>query len=325
MSAAMMNWNYIDVLLVALVVLSVLNGWRRGFLLGLLDLLRWAGSLLLGLRFYQTVARWLGPHVNWPEAWDRPVAFILTTALAGALIGLTGYLLLRRLPKDVHRRKLNRALGVAPGFVSGVISAAIAASLLLALPLPEGLRSRARESVLTNRLAESTEDLEAALAPIFDEAIAQTLNKLTVEPESDETVQLPFKVADTHPRPELEAQMLALVNEERAKVGLSQLAPDPELTEVARLHSADMFARGYFSHYTPEGRDPFARMREAGVTFRTAGENLALAPTLSIAHTGLMNSPGHRANILRPQFGRLGIGVLDGGSRGLMVSQEFRN
>jgi uncharacterized protein YkwD len=86
-----------------------------------------------------------------------------------------------------------------------------------------------------------------------------------------------------------------------------------------------MFARGYFSHVTPEGRSPFDRMEAAGVSFRTAGENLALAPTLRIAHTGLMNSPGHRANILRPAFGRLGIGVMDGGPRGLMVTQNFRN
>jgi len=86
-----------------------------------------------------------------------------------------------------------------------------------------------------------------------------------------------------------------------------------------------MFARGYFAHVTPEGVDPFTRMREAKVSFLTAGENLALAPTLQIAHTGLMNSPGHRENILRPSFGRVGIGIMDGGLHGLMISQEFRN
>ena len=119
--------------------------------------------------------------------------------------------------------------------------------------------------------------------------------------------------------------MLELVNRERAAAGLAPLAPDPELTEVARAHSTDMFARGYFSHITPEGRSPFDRMNAAGVKYQTAGENLALAPTLPIAHNGLMNSPGHRANILRPEFGRVGIGIMDGGARGLMVTQNFRN
>jgi uncharacterized protein YkwD len=66
-------------------------------------------------------------------------------------------------------------------------------------------------------------------------------------------------------------------------------------------------------------------MRRDGVRFITAGENLALAPTLRIAHRGLMNSPGHRANIMNPSFGRVGIGILEGGSHGLMITQNFRN
>jgi uncharacterized protein YkwD len=86
-----------------------------------------------------------------------------------------------------------------------------------------------------------------------------------------------------------------------------------------------MLRRGYFAHVTPEDKDPFDRIREANVRFLTAGENLALAPSLQMAHTGLMKSPGHRANILRPVFGRVGIGIMDGGFRGLMVTQNFRN
>src|SRR5204862_6882910 len=117
----------------------------------------------------------------------------------------------------------------------------------------------------------------------------------------------------------------SLINQERTSQGLRAIEADPELTQVAGGHSADMFEGGYFSHNTPEGEDSFERMKDSGVKFRTAGENLALAPTLQIAHTGLMNSPGHRANILNPQFGRVGIGILAGGRHGLMVSQEFRN
>jgi uncharacterized protein YkwD len=119
--------------------------------------------------------------------------------------------------------------------------------------------------------------------------------------------------------------MLELVNKERTKRGLQPVKADAEMTTVARAHSKDMFARGYFSHYTPEGKDPFDRMKAANVKFIAAGENLALGQTLAICHQGLMNSPGHKANILRPNYGRLGIGILDGGIHGLMISQEFRN
>ena len=64
-------------------------------------------------------------------------------------------------------------------------------------------------------------------------------------------------------------------------------------------------------------------MLKAGVEFFIVGENLAFAPTLEIAHDGLMQSPGHRKNILEEEFERVGIGVIDGGSYGRMFVQVF--
>ena len=321
-----MTFNAIDIVLVVLMLLSALNGWRRGFIMGLLDLLGWILSLVAGLRFYQPVARWLGARVDlWSEVWDQPLAFILIAASVAGAVHLLSYAFLRPLSEDVHERSLNRLFGLIPGLANGLITAAIVAALLLSVPLHEGLSERARSSALVNRLAVYTERLENALHPVFGDAIARTLNLLTVQPDSDERVNLPFTVPVSRPRPDLEAEMLRLVNTERIAAGLGALAADPELTEVARSHSADMFARGYFAHDTPEGRDPFDRIRAADVRFLTAGENLALARTVQIAHTGLMNSPGHRANILRPEFGRVGIGIMDGGMRGVMVTQNFRN
>ncbi len=319
----MASFNIVDLLLVLIVLLSVLNGYRRGFILGMLDLLGWILCLLAGLRFYQPVARWLVPPVS--TTWAQPLAFVLIAIVTGLLVQLLGYALLRRLPEDVHRRPVNQLFGLVPGLATGLITAAIISALLLAIPFNATLHERASESRIVNRLAVYSAQLEAVLHPVFGDAIARTLNLLTIQPESTERVELPFKVATPRPRPDLEAKMLQLVNQERVAAGLKPLAADPELTEVARKHSTDMLARGYFAHATPEGRDPFDRIREANVTFLAAGENLALAPTVEVAHTGLMNSPGHRANILRPQFGRVGIGIMDGGIRGLMATQNFRN
>jgi uncharacterized protein YkwD len=163
------------------------------------------------------------------------------------------------------------------------------------------------------------------LAPIFEPAVQRTLQAVMVDPESRERIALQFRVDDGQPRPDLEAQMLDLVNAERRAHGLKAVQPDPILAELARAHSRDMLARGYFAHVTPEGNDLSDRMQQARIGYLSAGENLALAPSLYTAHTGLMHSPGHRANILRPQFGRLGIGILDSGKHGLMVTQDFRN
>ncbi|HEU4794723.1 MAG TPA: CvpA family protein [Pyrinomonadaceae bacterium] len=321
-----MAFNVIDLLLIAVIILSLINGYRRGFVHGVLDLAGWVLSLLAGLRYYQPVAQWIGPRIDmWSEVWDQPIAFIFIGVIVTVIVHLIGNALLKRLPKDIDERPVNRALGLLPGFANGLIVAAILSALLLAVPLSEGLSERARDSVVASRLSVYAERLESQLRPVFAEAIGRTFNLLTIRPDSSERVTLPFKVESTRPRPDLEQQMLEMVNKERIASGLRPLVADPELTEVARRHSADMFARGYFAHDTPEGRTPFDRMRDANVNFLTAGENLALAPTLPVAHTGLMNSPGHRANILRGQFGRVGIGIMDGGMRGLMVSQEFRN
>jgi uncharacterized protein YkwD len=318
--------NPIDILLVIVILLSALNGYRRGFVHGVLDLAGWVLSLIAGLRYSQPLAQWLGPRIDvWSETWDQPIAFVLIAIFVGVLVQAIGYALLRRLPEDINERRANQVFGVIPGFINGLIIVAILSALLLAIPLSESLSERTRDSALVNRLAVYAERLEGQLRPVFGEAIARTMNLLTIRPDSDEKVTLPFKVENPRPRPDLEKQMLDLVNQERQAAGLNPLAADPELTVVARQHSTDMFARGYFAHDTPEGKSPFDRMQQAGVRFLTAGENLALAPTLPLAHTGLMNSPGHRANILRPQFGRVGIGVMDGGMRGLMISQEFRN
>lgn len=320
-----MTVNLIDIALVVIVLLSIAYGWRRGFICGSFDLLRWVVSLLAALRFYQPVARGLKQLNLWSDVWNQPLAFLLIAIIAGVAIHLIGYAILKRLPKDLHKRTTNKVFGTLPGLANGLIAAAIISALLLSIPLNEGLRERARNSPLANRLGGYTESLEASLRPVFEGAISETLNLLTIKPESTERLSLPFTVAQSNAKPQLEARMLELVNAERVANGLHPLAADPELTAVARRHSADMFRRGYFAHVTPENRTPFDRIREANVGFLTAGENLALAPSVQIAHTGLMKSPGHRANILRWSFGRVGIGIMDGGIHGLMVTQNFRN
>ena len=144
-----MTFNAIDIVLVVIVLASALNGWRRGFILGLLDLLGWILSLVAGLRFYQPVAAWLGARVDWwSDVWDQPAAFILIAVSVGVAVHLLSYAFLRRLSEDAHERSLNRLFGLIPGLANGLITAAIVAALLLAIPLNEGLSERVRTSAV---------------------------------------------------------------------------------------------------------------------------------------------------------------------------------
>jgi uncharacterized protein YkwD len=317
--------NLVDVSLILIILLAVWSGWQRGVISGTLNLIAWAGSLLIGFYFYPYTANFIENHIALLDVWTLPVAFISTIIVARIFLAIIVYTILSAIPPQLHRNDLNHFLGIIPGFINGAIYATLIAALLLAFPLSDNISTETRNSKIANKLTVEVEWLEEKLSPVFDKAVNQTINKLTVEPNSDESVSLPFTTSRIKVRTDLEEKMIDMVNEERRKRGLNILKPDPELTTVARAHSKDMFFRGYFSHYTPEGKDPFDRMRAAGIKFLTAGENLALAQTLSIAHQGLMNSPGHRENILRPRFGQIGIGIYDGGIRGLMISQEFRN
>lgn len=318
--------NLVDVLLLLIVVLAMWAGWAKGFILGITDLVVWLGSLLVGFVFYQDVGEGLYKLFPALGVWGFPVGFLLTVVLSRLLLATLLHRVMRRTPAETHLSPVNKAMGILPGIITGAVYAAIAAALLLSIPVWNGLAKEAHESRIANQLGVQVAWLDEKFSPIFGEAAKQTMNRMVVKPSSEnETVNLFYTVKDPKARPDLEMEMLQMVNEERTKRGLPTVKADPPLTKVARAHSVDMFARGYFSHYTPEKKDPFDRMRTAGVKFLTAGENLALGRTLKICHEGLMNSPGHRANILNPSFGRLGIGVMDGGIYGLMISQEFRN
>jgi uncharacterized protein YkwD len=111
-----------------------------------------------------------------------------------------------------------------------------------------------------------------------------------------------------------ELDVLMATNRYRKAQGLPALEPDARLTAIARLRSQDMARRGYFAHVTPEGSDVFALMRSKQVRFWAAGENLArnnypLGEAPAVAMQGWIKSAGHRANLLHPAFGHLGVGL----------------
>lgn len=122
----------------------------------------------------------------------------------------------------------------------------------------------------------------------------------------------------------IENEVIRLVNVERSKQGLSQLTGDWQLSRVARYKSTDMRDANYFSHYSPTYGDPFKMMHSFGITFYAAGENIAMGqPTAQSVMTSWMNSPGHRANILNPQYNEIGVGIAKTASGTIYWTQEF--
>ena len=160
-----MTVNFIDILLVLVIALSVMNGYRRGFVRGVLDLAGWVLSLIAALRYYQSVAQWLGPRIDlWSEVWDQPIAFVIVALVTGVIVHVIGYWALQRLSDDIEDSQTNHIFGILPGFVNGMITAAVLSALLLAIPLSESLSARTRDSALVNRLAVTRNNSKGSFA-----------------------------------------------------------------------------------------------------------------------------------------------------------------
>lgn len=112
-----------------------------------------------------------------------------------------------------------------------------------------------------------------------------------------------------------EQEVVRLVNAQRAQNGLKPLAENWELSRVARYKSADMASRRYFSHESPTYGSPYQMMRSFGISFRSAGENIAYGQRTPAAVVGAwMNSSGHRANILSSSYTQIGVGYHEAGN-----------
>jgi uncharacterized protein YkwD len=215
--------------------------------------------------------------------------------------------------------------------LKATIIVAVFLTATVILPVPERLKNSVNNSLIGRGFVARSSEVESLVNLLFGRDFKQSLTFLTVPAQTeqiiapDERVDLGFTTDDVKIDKVSEQAMLRLINQERLKAGLPPLEWDEEAARVARAHSIDMFKRGYFSHVNLDGLSPFDRMKEAGLTYTAAGENLAHAATVELAHAGLMRSSTHRANILEKDFRRVGIGVIDGGIYGKMFTQNFRD
>ena len=330
LSIPFLGFNWIDVLVLIILVFYAIEGYASGFLIALIDLVTFSLSFILGITFYSQVALFLVKTFAISQGFANAIGFFIAAALIEILLNFLLKSLItsvplfsREGPKEKTLKLINKTLGIVPGAVSGIVLSAFILSLIITLPFSVFLKHSVSDSRIGNSLVANTQGFAKDWNNIFGGAVNDTLSFLTIEPKSSETLSLNFKTSNVKVDKNAEQEMLKAVNKERVLVGLSPVVFSENLAQVGRDHCKDMFKRGYFSHYTPEKLSPFDRMLRASISFTYAGENLALSPNVQLAMKGLMQSPGHKANILSQNFNKLGVGVIDGGVYGQMYCQEF--
>jgi len=322
------NFNFVDLAIIIVVLIYALEGYTLGFVRGVTDFITFVISFFFGITFYGVFGIFLTDKFGIPKGFGNALGFFLAAFISEvAMTLLFRFILLpivlRRIDKMNYSKKAEKIVGIIPGVLSALVLLSFVLTMIVALPLSPFLKNSVSTSKLGGVIVANIQGFDKKINNVFGGAVNDALTFLTIEPKSDELLKLNFQTNDVREDQEAEKEMINLVNSEREKKGLGNLNSNQSLKQVAVEHCMDMLNRGYFSHYTLEGKSPFDRMTEIDIDFNFAGENLALAPNTRLAMQGLMDSPGHRANILSENFGQIGVGVIDAGIYGEMFCQEF--
>lgn len=320
-----LHGNWVDFVIILFLLFYIWEGWGKEFILLGLELIVFVLSFMIALKLYPLMGNLLVDNFAFPQGLARAVGFFFSGVVAEKILSQFSEMIVSKIPPKVHKHELNKLLSFLPLLGNALILLTFILILVLSLPLQRIIKNGVSESKLARPLIAQTQVLESQLSGVFGQAISDSLNFITVTsvPGSQDRVKLNFRQQELSIDGVAEVDLLERINKERYDRGIRELVMDEKLLDLARRYARDMFERGYFSHYNPEGESPFDRMEAADIFYLAAGENLALAPNVTIVHQGLMDSQGHRENILNPEFGHVGIGVIDGGIYGKMFVQEF--
>lgn len=323
-----------DRMIVDLVFLTLLGGlavrgWSRGLVREAVDVAGLVVGVILAFRAAPVLGSVVGAMSGMSEEASRLVAGVLVLFLAVAAMLLIGRSLDRRMASD-EPSNLDRGTGAVLATTWGLFLLTVLVTLASLAPLPAAVDGHIQSSAMARTLVDPDGAPQAVFGRLSGDRIVTTLltlqrvfgdRRVVIGP--DDSVQIPAaRPSDLRRDDVAAAEVLTLLNRARVDEGLDPLAWSGPLAEVALGHAFDMYLNGFFSHTSPTTGGLADRLRVAAVPYRLAGENLALAATPSDVHGGLMDSPGHRANILGADYRRVGIAVVSG-RLGLMTVQVF--
>lgn len=319
---ALIPFNIADYMIIITAIFYIAEEVSSGATAAFSNLASVVIAFFIGLFTYSIFAQFLVNYFSFSKGIADAISFLFLTVLFYILSMKSASLFFKKV-KILIPPMVEKILGGIFGLLSFFLIASFVISLLLSFPVSPLIKSQVNGSVIGMLISIRTQTIEAKTKEIFGGAINESLNFLTVRADPNSTINLNFKTKNVTIDPISEKIMLNQVNSAREKHDLPPLTLDSKLTTVAQEYGKNMFLRGYFSHYTPEGFSPFDRLEHYSVSYTSAAENLAYAPDVKLAFTGLMNSPSHRRNILDPSFKKIGIGIIDAGTYGKIFVQEF--
>lgn len=323
--------NYLDFAIIFAFIIFILIGLWRGFLNEILTFLGFIVSIILSFFLYSALGQKIYEEFNIPSGLSNLISFVFIFLILQIIWSLSSGIIYRKIYIKWRNwsnfRIIEKVLGSIVGFLNGFVLIALILISLVVIPVNPRVKSELTNAKLVpffiNKTAVLNNIIEQLFIPAAKEAEARLRNLTTsITPEGQSELSFPDNL-ELAPNSQAEIRMLDLINVERTQRGLRALEMDEGLRKVARAHSEEMFKLSYFDHVSPVTGTPFDRLDRAEIAYQLAGENIAYAPNVDVAHYGLMNSPPHKENILESKYGKVGIGIISAGPWGEMYTQEF--
>jgi len=306
------------------------RGWLRGFARELMDLVGLIVGMALAFRLSGPVGAFIHDTFGISDVASRLVGGLVVFLIVGVGASIGAHFLQKvfTLPGMALG---NRLLGGLLSTLWALFVAMLILSLLIVFPLPSSISEHLANSKVARYLTDPDTAAQSVFHAVAGDRVLESLLNLKelvgskeVILQEGQTLEIPAAQPDQlSPDSKAASEIFDLVNRSRLEEGVDPLAWSQLLADVAQAYAQEMYEGGFFSHESDVSGTVVDRVDAAGIPFHVIGENLALAPTPRTVHEGLMASPGHRENILRSRFTKVGIGVVDG-PLGLMVVEVFQ-
>ena len=319
----------IDFLLGIAFAALLVRGWMRGFVKELMDVAGLVVGIIFAFRLSAPAGDFFGSWTGLSDGPARIAGGIAVFLLVGIAASVGAHYLGRALDRPGLKMS-NRLLGAALAMAWGWALATLVLSVVVVMPFPKSITDPLDASTLVEALTNPELPTQQAFHSVAGDralesvlALQRLVGNREVVVGVGERIELePQEASQLVPDEEAALEVFAMLNAERVRAGVDPLSWSEGLESVGQGHATEMYVEGYFAHESPVTGDVGDRLQDDGLRYRLAGENLALAATPGLVHEGLMRSAGHRENIERPEFVRVGIAVIDG-PLGLMVVQVF--
>lgn len=319
--------SILDVAILLVLAWFAIAGIRRGFVLSIFDVIALIVTIVLATKLFHLAGGLIATQFGVSPLLADLLGFV-AVMMVGEILRIIGAAAIAAALSPLFFAMpplgyLNSLAGLVPGALRGLGYASVALIALESIPFTSGLHGEINQSPVASTVL----NLVGNASPSFQDALGVLVaGKTSGKPDPSLSLasHLPIPSGiDSSPDPAAEREIFDMTNLARTQAGLPPLTLDPNLSVVARIHSVEMFHLAYFSHDSPLYGSPSERLHGAGVSFRVSGENIAYAPTIPMAFSGLMKSAEHRDNILATGFHRIGIGVAQAGIWGYMITEDF--